>query len=73
MLLHYIPGVPIFFFVSGFLISKSFENNSSLWMGIGNNINPILFFILALLVFSIAYSKVNFSNNILKRNDISVV
>ena len=25
-----IPGVPIFFFISGFLISKSYENNSSL-------------------------------------------
>jgi len=24
----YLPGVPIFFFVSGFLISKSYENNS---------------------------------------------
>ncbi len=24
----YFPGVPIFFFVSGFLISKSYENNS---------------------------------------------
>src|SRR5579863_3316686 len=24
------PGVPVFFFVSGFLISKSFENNSNL-------------------------------------------
>jgi peptidoglycan/LPS O-acetylase OafA/YrhL len=29
-ILHYFPGVPIFFFVSGFLISKSYENNSVL-------------------------------------------
>jgi len=28
--LYYFPGVPIFFFVSGFLISKSYESNSSL-------------------------------------------
>ncbi len=27
---NYFPGVPIFFFVSGYLISKSFENNSNL-------------------------------------------
>jgi len=27
-ILSYFPGVPIFFFVSGFLISKSYENNS---------------------------------------------
>ncbi|MBU2707723.1 acyltransferase [Zooshikella marina] len=27
-LLEYFPGVPIFFFISGFLISKSYENNS---------------------------------------------
>ena len=29
-LLYFFPGVPIFFFVSGFLISKSYESNSSL-------------------------------------------
>ncbi|GAA3978139.1 acyltransferase [Allohahella marinimesophila] len=29
-LLYMFPGVPIFFFVSGFLISKSFESNSQL-------------------------------------------
>ena len=29
-LLHLFPGVPIFFFISGFLISKSFENNHKL-------------------------------------------
>lgn len=27
---HFFPGVPIFFFISGFLISKSFENNHKL-------------------------------------------
>ncbi len=27
-LLHFLPGVPIFFFVSGYLISKSYEANS---------------------------------------------
>lgn len=29
-LIHRIPGVPIFFFISGFLISRSFETNSKL-------------------------------------------
>jgi peptidoglycan/LPS O-acetylase OafA/YrhL len=29
-LLHHFPGVPIFFFISGFLISRSFESNSAL-------------------------------------------
>jgi len=29
-ILSYFPGVPIFFFVSGFLISRSYENNSQL-------------------------------------------
>ena len=29
-LIHRIPGVPIFFFVSGFLISRSYETNSKL-------------------------------------------
>lgn len=28
--LHFFPGVPIFFFISGFLISKSYESNSKL-------------------------------------------
>lgn len=28
--IRYIPGVPVFFFVSGFLISKSYENSPSL-------------------------------------------
>ena len=30
-LLSYFPGVPIFFFVSGFLISKSYEKNNNLY------------------------------------------
>ncbi len=29
-LLYLFPGVPIFFFISGFLISRSYENNSCL-------------------------------------------
>lgn len=29
-LLHHVPGVPVFFFVSGFLISRSYESNSML-------------------------------------------
>jgi peptidoglycan/LPS O-acetylase OafA/YrhL len=29
-LLHHVPGVPVFFFVSGFLISRSYESNSVL-------------------------------------------
>lgn len=29
--LYMFPGVPIFFFISGFLISRSYENNSCLW------------------------------------------
>ena len=28
--LHFFPGVPIFFFISGFLISKSYENSKSI-------------------------------------------
>lgn len=28
--LSYVPGVPVFFFVSGFLVSKSYENNPAL-------------------------------------------
>lgn len=37
-ILHLFPGVPIFFFISGFLISKSFENNHRLIEYIQNRI-----------------------------------
>ncbi len=37
-LLHLFPGVPIFFFISGFLISKSFENNHRLIEYIQNRV-----------------------------------
>jgi peptidoglycan/LPS O-acetylase OafA/YrhL len=30
-ILSFLPGVPAFFFVSGFLISRSYENNPHLW------------------------------------------
>lgn len=40
-------------------------------IGIGNGINPVLFFLLAILIFSFAYSYSALSSNIFKGNDIS--
>ena len=37
-LLKLFPGVPIFFFVSGFLISRSFERNSAVSYFVHNRI-----------------------------------
>src|ERR1700704_498511 len=42
-LISLFPGVPVFFFISGFLISKSFENNSVLkefWLNRALRIYP---------------------------------
>ncbi len=40
-------------------------------LGIGNGINPVSYLLLCLLVFSLAYRKPEFSNRVLKGNDIS--
>ena len=55
-ILSYFPGVPIFFFISGFLISKSYENNSVITEYIKNRIlriYPALIVCLFLTLFSI--------------------
>jgi peptidoglycan/LPS O-acetylase OafA/YrhL len=51
-----LPGVPIFFFISGFLISRSYENNSNLRVYTLNRIKriyPALFLCTFLSVFSV--------------------
>ena len=55
-ILSYFPGVPIFFFVSGFLISKSYETNSQLSEYTQNRmlrIFPSLFVCTLLALFSV--------------------
>lgn len=55
---RYIPGVPIFFFISGFLISLSYKNSTSIKGYIKNRvlrIYPALYLCLVLSVFSVIY------------------
>ncbi len=55
-ILSYIPGVPIFFFISGFLISKSYENNTNIKDYIVNRalrIYPALIFCVAISVIAV--------------------
>ena len=51
--LQYFPGVPIFFFISGFLISKSYEKNSSLIEYSENRALRIFPALLACTIFSL--------------------
>jgi peptidoglycan/LPS O-acetylase OafA/YrhL len=65
-LLAAFPGVPIFFVISGFLISLSYERNSSLPQYLRNRflrIYPGLWFCLFLsIIFAIIFGGVNFWN-----------
>jgi peptidoglycan/LPS O-acetylase OafA/YrhL len=69
-ILSYFPGVPIFFFVSGFLISKSYENNTSIK---GYASNRILRIYPALIVCTFAALFSIYLTGYLKDRDINAV
>ncbi len=52
-------------------LTISFYSTTYFGWSMGNGINPILYIILAILVFSCAYSLPMLSQNLLKKNDIS--
>lgn len=55
---HFIPGVPIFFFISGFLISLSFKRNSNIFQYSKNRvlrIYPALYICLIISILSVLY------------------
>ena len=54
-----------FYIAICYLLTHYFE------VGLGNNINPVVFSVLCLLIFSAAYSSPNLSNKTLGNNDIS--
>lgn len=65
----YFPGVPIFFFVSGFLISKSFENSRSVKKYARNRILRIYPALIVCTLFSLLTV---FLSGYLKNQDINV-
>ena len=58
-LFHLFPGVPIFFFISGFLISRSYENNSCLKEFFINRVLRLYPGLIACVAFSIALVMVS--------------
>ncbi|MCJ8273323.1 MAG: acyltransferase [Psychrosphaera sp.] len=75
-LFNYFPGVPIFFFISGFLISKSFENNSNLADYIQNRalrIFPALIVVTLLSISGIYLTGYLTTNNVGVENVIAWV
>jgi peptidoglycan/LPS O-acetylase OafA/YrhL len=73
-IIHYFPGVPIFFSISGFLIYWSFERNSdNLKQYIINRllrIYPALWFCLTLTLFALFYFNIIHSGNIFSKQFI---
>jgi len=66
----YINAVPVIVFLFGYMIA-AYLSTKILNLSLGNGISPILFFPLALLIFRMSYSMVDFSNKLLRGNDIS--
>ena len=58
-LFHLFPGVPIFFFISGFLISRSYENNSCLKEFFINRVLRLYPGLIACVAFSIVVVMVS--------------
>lgn len=58
-------------YVTIFYLAVSYISVNYIGLGVGNEINPILYLLLCVLIFSLAYSIPTFSKNILRGNDIS--
>jgi peptidoglycan/LPS O-acetylase OafA/YrhL len=70
VMLHKILSGKILYIVPIYLLVSFYCTTFFRW-NMGNGINPILYLILAVVVFSFAYSFPMLSENFLKRNDIS--
>ena len=60
-----------FFIIFIVYISVVYVTVKYFGFGLGNGINPVLYILLVMLVFSFAYSFSSLSNKLLRRNDIS--
>jgi peptidoglycan/LPS O-acetylase OafA/YrhL len=68
-ILNYVSGRS-FYLVFGYIVLAYFAAEMS-WLKLGNAISPLLFFPLALAIFSLAYDAPGLSGKVLGRNDIS--
>lgn len=69
----YFPGVPAFFFVSGFLISASWERNSNLRTYVVNRCLRIFPGLWGVLTFSLLTLFVFYDRNILEENSLNLI